>query len=188
MLPESSASSSPVPAAFVGGRAGPVSPILDFEDGGAGIGDTTGGLMFQTWQLRVAGGNIYLSAPNTPEFAVYTGAATEASFTFDQNMRLVLAYREGGVAKLRWYDATLGADATIELGNVITPRVSLDDKRASQSSESDVILMYSRAGGVFMRIQRERFTIEHTLQASGAPRGLVKIGMLANWRFGWLAA
>ena len=190
MFPENEASSSPVPAAFLGGRGRLITGVRDFEDGGIALRDSSRGLMYQVWSARREEGAIYLSAPNTPEFEILRGdLISEISFTFDQNMRLVLAYVDDGVAKMRWYNTASEQDELTILGaDVITPRVALDDKRESQLSISDVVLMYVRGDAIYHRLQRDRYDTEYLTQEEGGAAGLVKIGMMRNMRFGWMVA
>lgn len=178
-----------MPAPFIGGRNNEITGVRDFELGGIGLGNTSAGLMYQVWSARREDGVVYLGAPNTPEFPVLVGNISEISFTFDQNMRLVLAYVESGVAKMQWYNTALEQPETTVLGaDVRTPRVSLDDKRHEQLGVSDVILMYVRGDAIYHRLQRDRYANEYQTQPSGGGNGLVKIGMMRNMRFGWMVA
>lgn len=189
MFPENTPSSSPAPAAFLGGRSREITGVRDHEDGGVAIEDTSRGLLYQTWSARREDGVVYLGADNTPDFEILRGDVSEISFTFDQNMRLVLAYVEDGVAKMRWYDTSAEQDVITVLGaDVITPRVALDDKRTSQLGISDVILMYVRGDAIYHRLQRDRYDTEYLTQEEGGAAGLVKIGMMRNMRFGWMVA
>lgn len=190
MFPENIPSSTPVPAEFLGGRSRKTTGIEDFEDGGIGIRDTSHGLMHQVWHAYRERGVIYLGSENTPYFEIISGEnISEISFTFDQNMRLVLAYVEDGIAKMRWYNTAIEQEELIIIGSdVITPRVSLDDKRTDQLGISDVILMYVRGDAIYHRLQRDRYDTEYLTQDKGGAAGLIKIGMMRNMRFGWMVA
>ncbi len=187
MLPDNVLSSAPVNAAFSGARALPVTRLVDYEDGGVAIQDPSQGSQYQRWRGRLLGNEIILDAPEVEPFAVYSGAdITEFSFTFDQNMRPAIAFVQNGVAKLRWFDSQAGQQVITDIGaGVITPRVTLDDKRFTQSANSDIILSYVRDGGLYYRQQRDRFTIERLLDA-GPHKGLIKIGMGSNLRLQFL--
>ena len=189
MFPDNVASTYPSPAAFLGGRGRTISGVQDFEDGGFALRDSSRGLMYQVWQAkREEGGIIMLSAPNSAPMEILRGdRISEISFTFDQNMRLVLAYVDDGVAKMSWYDTAAEKEVLTILGDdVITPRVALDDKRVQQLGLSDVVLMYVRGDAIYHRLQRDRYEIEYETQPTGGQPGLVKIGMLKNLRFGWM--
>lgn len=185
MMPDGVLSTTPVAARFVGARSGAASKTIDYEDGGIAIQDPSEGLLYQQWRARLfdpgeSSSRVMLSAPNTPEFTLLgLPGLTEISVSFDQNMRPVLAFVQSGVAKLRWYDSVAGDQVITEIGaDVITPRVSLDDKRFLATNgyqTSDVILAYVRGGNLYTRIQRERYETEH-LMAEGV-KPLIKIGM-----------
>jgi len=186
MMPDNVLSTVPANAAFSGARALPVTRTVDYEDGGIAIQDPSRGSQYQRWRGRLIGNDILLDAPEVEPFAVYSGAGiTEISFTFDQNMRPAIAFVQAGVAKLWWFDSVAGAQVVTEYPGAITPRVILDDKRFTQTSNSDVILGYVRDGALYYRQQRDRFTIERLLDA-GPHVGLVKIGFNVQLRLQFL--
>lgn len=165
---------------------------VDHEDGGIALNDSSKGMLYQRWRARLFDSRtehsvVKLSAPNTPEFVILEAPnISEISFTFDRNMRLVLAYVQAGVAKMSWYDTLLPGQVTTTLGEgIITPRVSLDDKRDSQSSIADVILAYIRDGNLYYRQQRDRYQIERLLKTGVKP--LIKIGMGRGMRFQFMS-
>lgn len=184
-MPELVFSTKPIPSQFIGGRAFPVQPHIDYESGPIAIQDPSKGNEYQVWRSRMENNFVYLSAPNTPEFIVLDlPKVTEISFTFDQNANLCYVYVQDDLAYMYWYDTSIGDYRTDYLGDgVITPRVSLDDKRSTQTSISDVLLFYQKGSNLYMKQQRDRYLIEH-LVATGCTDGVVKCGMMRNWRFG----
>ncbi len=184
-MPDNELSTTPRPARFFGARAGATSKTIDYEDGGKGIQDTSEGLLYQKWRARLfnAGktdAHVLLDAREVPEFVWLTvPGMTEISFTFDASMRPTVAYVAGGQAYLSWFDSVENAYVTTALAaNVITPRVSMDDKRYVGSNGyqvSDVILAYIRNGNLYYRQQRDRYTIERLLETGVTP--LIKIGI-----------
>lgn len=184
MLPENELSSTIIQAPFLGAKALGVSKTVDYENGGIAINDASEGLLYQIWRARLIEDNILLDAEKVEEFVLYSDTGiSEISFTFDQNMRSALAFVKDDRAYLRWYDTSVGAQTVTELASdVITPRVSLDDKRYTQSAINDVILAYIRSGSLYYRQQRDRFLIEYFL-ASDITTGLIKIGMNRQFRF-----
>lgn len=186
-LPDDVLSATPVNAAFSGARALPVTRTVDYEDGGIAIQDPSRGSQYQRWRGRLLGENIILDAPEVEPFVALSGPGiTEISFTFDQNMNPAVAFVQDGVAKLWWFDSVPGQQVITELAvDVITPRVILDDKRFTQTSNSDIILAYVRDGTLYYRQQRDRFTIERLLDA-GPHVGLVKIGFNVQLRLQFL--
>lgn len=197
-LPENTLSTIPQESAFLGSRGASVDPLLDYEDGGIDFNDPSEGHFYQWWRARVVDGtSIVVGAQYVPEQVLYTGTdITEVSLTFDQNMRPCLAFVDNGRAYLQWYDTSVSQQVVTDLGStVVTPRVALDDKRNSQSGNSDIILAYLKEGTLRVKQQRDRFGTEYdpTLEVPEPMRtqyrqqiaqspGIVKIGMGHNLR------
>lgn len=183
-MPGNVTSTTPVPGTITGGRALGVTPWIDYEDGGVALNDPSQGLLYQVWRGRLLNGEVVLDAPSVAETVVYANSAmTEMSFTFDQNMRPVVALVADDVAYLYWYDSTLPGQTTTEIGaGVITPKVILDDKRPLGLANSDVVLAYIRAGYLRTRIQRDRFLIEYTHDTVGEDAQLIKVGFNSQLR------
>lgn len=185
MMPGGVLSTEPATGRFVGARSLAITKTIDYEDGGIAIQDPSQGLLYQRWTARLfdpdeTHSRVRLAAPNTAEFTLLEiPNLSEISISFDASMRTALAFVQAGVAKLRWFDTAVNAQVITEIGaGVLTPRVTLDDKRLTGSNgyqSSDVILAYVRDGNLYTRIQRERFTIEHLLAEGVKP--LIKIGM-----------
>lgn len=194
-LPDLVFSTQSDPAVFIGGRAFPVQKHIDYEWGPIAISDPSKGSMYQIWRARMENNFVYLSAPNTPEFVLLDlPNVTEISFTFDQNGRHIFVYVQADVVKMHWYDTALGDyTTTTYAGDMITPRIALDDKRKMQRGISDVVLFYVKPvrneqneiidGALYMRMQRDRYLIEYPM-ATSLTGGIVKCGMMNNWRLG----
>lgn len=190
-LPSNALSTSSVPSRFFSARAGATSKTIDYEDGGAALNDPSEGLLYQRWRARLfrAGefdSAVWLDATGVDEFEWLTVPyMTEISFSFDANMRPTVAYVAEEKAFLNWYDAAAPGYVTTALdSDVITPRVSMDDKRYVASNGyqlSDVILAYVRGGSLYYRQQRDRYQTERFLQAGVTP--LIRIGMSRGLRF-----
>lgn len=194
-LPDNSLSTSSVPSRFFGARAGATSKTVDYEDGGIALNDPSGGLLVQRWRARLfrsgeTDSAVWLDAPQVSEFEWLTVPnMTEISFSFDANMRPVVAYVANGRAYLNWFDSVPNAYVTTALAvDVITPRVSLDDKRDIASNGyqlSDVILGYVRGGNLYYRQQRDRYLIERLLKTGVKP--LIRIGFTRGLRFQFMS-
>lgn len=194
-LPDLVFASQSIPATFIGGRAFPVQKHIDYEWGPIAISDPSKGSMYQIWRARMENNYVYLSAPNVPEFVLLDlPDVTEISFTFDQNGRHIFVYVQAGVTKMHWYDSSVSEYVTtVFSGDVITPRITLDDKRDMQRGISDVVLFYVKPirnaqgvqieGDLYMRMQRDRYGIEYHM-ATQLTGGIVKCGMMSNWRLG----
>ena len=194
-LPDLVFATQSMPAVFIGGRAFPVQKHIDYEWGPIAISDPSKGSMYQIWRARMENNYVYLSAPNVPEFVLLDlPNVTEISFTFDQNGRHIFVYVQAGVTKMHWYDSSVSEYVTtVFSGDVITPRITLDDKREMQRGISDVLLFYVKpernaqgaqtGGDLYMRMQRDRYGIEYR-RATQLTGGIVKCGMMNNWRLG----
>lgn len=160
-----------------------------FDLGGIALSDTSEPFVYE-WHGYVEGNTIYLARKDQTPVAVllFTGAITELSITFDQNMRPTIAYVEDGIAKLYWYDSSQAQNVITEY-DVTNPRVSLDDKRKFNIGNSDIIFAYIADGNrLCYRLQRERYGIDHELlvddtKSDSSPLVLSKIGMSTATRF-----
>lgn len=155
----------------------------DYEYGGIGLQDPSRGLMYQVWTLRLEVddlgiGHVLLSASNYPETEQFSAAGiTDISLTFDQNMNPVIAFYENGQAKLWWYDLTIEQQTftTFPAGTGV-PKCTLDDKRASQTSVSDVLVFYTKDSNLYYRQQRDRYATEYLLH-TGVVGQVLQAGM-----------
>jgi hypothetical protein len=188
MLPDAVLSSQRLPAAFQAPRNVRREPLVDFDLGGIALQDPSQGLDVQTWRAEVIGDDVVLSADTVAPFVAFTQPGiTEVAVTFDQNMQLFLAYMiEDEIAQFRWYDATIpGFVITTLPAGSCYPRCALDDKRASQTGSSDIILTYMRDGALYFRAQRDRYEIEYQL-ATGLDGYMIgQFGMHVRWRMQW---
>ena len=152
---------------------------MDYSLGPIALGDPSHGLTYQTWTLRSDGSNIYLSAPNTPEYVFFAGtAAVWVALAFDQNGRVFIAWtaNQVGQSYYYWYDTTIpGYRITALSGTVKRVFAMLDDPRTAESSSNDILFTYVRLGVLYLRQQRDRFGVEYNFGA--APGNLVQFGM-----------
>lgn len=177
MMPGDALSSAPVPAQFVGGRRLYVRHDSDYETGGVALNDPSRGLNYQEWHAYINGDDVMLEAEHVAPVVLYSAPGiAEISIAFDQNMRPALAFVQDGIAYLRWYDTQLGAQVVTAFPGAENPRITMDDKRATQSLSNDIILAYLKAGVLCTRKQRDRYSIEYT-HTSGLDHALIKIGM-----------
>ena len=158
-----------------------------WESGGVGLSDTSQGLVSHIWRAWTDSKVIYIQRSDLPKDTAKTlleaPNITELDLTFDQNMRPVLTYVSGGIAKLYWYDTVSKSQTITDFPNVQNPRVSLDDKRSFNTVNSDVIFAYINNDQLCCRYQRERYGIEHALHQLPPKTQLVKIGMGTANRF-----
>lgn len=165
----------------------------DYELGGVALSDASQGQQIRIWKARISEGGKYilLGAEGIPEILKYEAASfgtlTEVSLAFDQNMKPTIAFVEAGQAKFLWYDSDVEAEVITTLAtDVRNPRISLDEKRPDFGTTNDVILSYTRGSNLYVRVGRDRYTIEYLIQ-TGIPtsRILWKTGMSLAFRFQW---
>jgi len=185
VLPDHVLSDQPLPSQFRYPRNIPRQPLIDYEYGGIALNDSSRGLRAKVWRGDYIEDQVVLSAEGVAPTAVLSMPnLRDFSFTFDQNMRVAIAYvRYDGVAAFYWFDATIPGYTTLNLQGAITPRCAMDDNRDTQTSRADIILAYMRSGSLYFREQRDRYQIERFLSDEGGEGGLIQIGMNRNWRF-----
>jgi hypothetical protein len=184
MLPDNVASSVAVTDQLQEPDLWVTTPLVDYEMGGVDLLDASQGMMVKTWRCWLDNLEVKVQGGMGDITTLFTGPRiTELSLTFDQNMRWCVAYMQYGKMFLRWYDTTVGDHVITELGEGRNARVSLDDKRPSQTTNSDIIVAYIRGDALYYRQQRERFGVERLLRDSLFPGAILRnIGMGRNYR------
>ena len=184
MLPDGVVSSQAIVANTVDPVKQPGDFFVDWERGGVALNDPSEGLLAKLWKLEVVKNesgtqDVQVSAPGTATTILFSGSdISEASLAFDQNMRPFVAYVQGGLAKIYWYDTAIpGQTTTVLSSDVKTPKCTTDEKRPWHLDISDIVLAYIRAGNLCVRYQRERYQNEHVLKAVGATAELVSVGL-----------
>lgn len=190
MFYENRLSQVPHPNAWVGsGGVALLSRERDFEDGPVAEQNPSLGLAYQQWRAYIKDFTVWLEADNLPKRELLYSpedTITDISIAFSQNADLHYVWMDAGVGYLRWYDTTILAFATMTLpAGVRTPRLTLDDKRSTQSGKSDIILAYLKADNkLYFRRQRDRFGIEYLL-ADGPFISLDRMYMNRGMRLQW---
>jgi hypothetical protein len=181
MLPEGTLASSVSPTTYNIGDIAPRQNLLeDFELGGVALNDSSQGRYTQRWKGWYDSGNIYLNnEADATSILVNSGLSNvlEVSITFDGSMAPVIAYLVGTTTNLYWYDAIIPGYTTLSYSGCTSPMLCYDDKRESETTNSDIMLFYIRNGGIYYRQQRDRFTIEYTLIASVPSGRIMNVGM-----------
>lgn len=156
-----------------------------WDNGGVALSDSSEELTKYVWKAWTDGTTIIVKRDDLDSYHVVLmdSNITEIDLTFDQNMRPCIAYVANGISKLYWYDTQQAMQVIDEYPDIRNPRVSLDDKRRFNVSNSDIILAYQKGDTLCYRIQRERFTTEHILATSPQKRLLWRIGMGQHSRF-----
>jgi hypothetical protein len=163
----------------------------DYEAGPVALSDPSQGLDYQVWHLTwdFATGDFTVTPETSGSPSVIINAAnvTQCSLAFDNNGRVNIAYTANGQAYLYWYDTVAGSWTTdaLEFG-IITPTLTLDDKRTTQTGANDILLFYTKDNGdgtysLYRLRQRDRYGSEKLMLASFPPY-LYKLGMHSGLR------
>jgi hypothetical protein len=192
MLPNNVLSTPAVPSGFSYPVKTPVPEDLlqGWEYGGVAIQDPSQGLLVKVWRAFLviddltSVGSIYVEAPDVPAVFVLSGLGiTDVDIAFDQNMNLFLCYTQLGIVKFYWYDGTIPGYVIDSLpAGCRSPRCCLDDHRAFNAPNSDILLGYvNPLNELCVRYQRDRYSVEYVL-AGIIPESLVYIGMNNGYR------
>lgn len=162
---------------------------VDWELGGIALNNGTQGLQVQVWKLTLdideesLVGSFYVTPENGPPQFLFSGVGiTEGSLAFDQNMNPFVGYMQGGAARYWWFDTITATQIHSDLpANSTAPKATTDDKRPLQVTASDIIMCYTRAGNLYFRAQRDRYTVEYLLK-TGVTGQVLKVGMNRKMR------
>ena len=180
-------SAPPMPADFLAPHNRTKAALVDYARGGVALLDSSQGLNVKTWTCEARGDGVFLSAPAVAEFRIETIPENPlwVSIAFDQNMHYHVAYilEELG-AFFYYYDATGERYNVLELGEVITPIIRMDDVRKEALADCELILSYIRENKLCIRLQRDRFGVEYVI-ADGVGEAILQCGMNIMRRFQW---
>ena len=141
MLPDHTLSSASIFAGFL--VPDRVNDLIDYEWGGTDLQDASSGLQVKIWTCFYQDGWIGITdnAGITHQL-LEVAHVTQLSFAFSFSMRPYVTYVANGIAYLWWYDTTISAYVTTAYdAEHLTPQLALDDHRAEQSANADVILL-----------------------------------------------
>lgn len=111
------------------------------------------------------------------------GEITQFDFCFDQTMRPFVCYMVGGKSYYYHFDFYTDSYNAIELpADVSSPRCAIDVERADYAPQSDVLLFYSRAGGLYYRVQSERYNKERLIAADPKKSLVWRVGLTVDNR------
>lgn len=185
MLPGNQKSTIAVPGRYITPDDRVSSRLVDYELGGIALNDPSQGLKVQRWTLTYETNTDVLVTPQSgsPSVLFSTSGITELSLAFDQNMRPHVAYLKEEELHLWWWDTTEGEMVDTNFGEGRSPRLAMDDKRATQLANSDIIFAYIQGEDLCYRQQRDRFETERVLRSAVSTQTRLKnIGMSRNWR------
>lgn len=155
----------------VGSGYGSLLPVHSFTlgetsraRGGTTIGVAASGLDVIDWTGRIDAGDFKITGAGPELTVVAVPGALSATFAFDRNMNPAVAWNTSSGAKLYWYDSAAEAYATTDYPDAVRAMVIHDDVRDIAEARSDVLLVYQRASGLYVRQQRDRYLVERTIR------------------------
>ncbi|MBV2128152.1 hypothetical protein [Arsukibacterium indicum] len=111
-------------------------------------------------------------------------AIEQISLTFDQLGRPLVFYRTGAdTLKLYWYDPVLQESVNVQIATGIDPQAGFDFPQDTGQSFTDALLFYVRDDTVYMRIQRDRFSIEYPCPANQPGLRITSNGLRVDNRY-----
>lgn len=160
-------------------------PLIDFEMGSSAL-NTSGSEFNQfLWTAETDGSTVRVYRDGVEPVVVTTDTGiTQIALGFDQTMRPHIAYMAGGVCKFYWFNSLTSSMETRVIEGARTPRLCMDEKRALEIGNSDLLLSYKVGTSLCLRAQRERFMTEHVL-ATDVPGDLIIFGLNTKNRLQW---
>ncbi len=183
MMPGGVLSAITIQGSFVEPNRKRREPLIDYEMGGVGLQDPSGGLQYQLWTIESNGTDVYVRAEHVAPVLLFSRPGiTRVTLGFDLNMRVHAAFVQNGVSWLWWYDSQAGAMIFTAYPDASYPTLGTDEKRSSELANSDLLFAYMRGQNLCVRMQRDRFLIEYAYPI-GRNAELVAIGMNSANRF-----
>ena len=158
-----------------------ITGLYDYDTGGIAVGDASEGLDSYNWELTVSGSIARLNKFGGIAISVFTfpSVPIDVAFCFDQSMHPVIAWQDSNdTVYLRRFNAATSSFITDVIGSGKCPRLVLDIKDLAIINESDVILTYIADNTLYYRIQREGYSIPHSIVSNLNPlQRLARIGV-----------
>lgn len=168
----------------------PSTPLVDYEHGGAALNDPASGLRGYDWTAEydtsTSNVGVYRDdlGPASKVTVLNRPGITCLGLAFDQNMRPNLCYEDAAGA-YRWtYNSTLEVMEEVAIPGASSPCITLDDRRPERVGDSDILLSYMVGSNLCVRVQRELFGTEYSIDVSPATT-LVMAGMTRGLAFQW---
>jgi hypothetical protein len=83
--------------------------------------------------------------------------------------------------KLFWFDPLLVENTITVFGVGTYPFATFDIRWDTSNPDSDVLLFYIRDGGIYYRLQRDRYSIEHATPVTNGAR-ILEADMTVDYR------
>lgn len=146
--------------------------VYDISIGPTALSSSNGKLNERYWIVYAIGVDVFIAGALG---GVWVGTVLlfsesvdikSISITFDQTGRPIIFYRVGeDTLKTYQYNSDTGSDEIKVIAQGRNPSAGFDLISDASKANSDAMLFYSRGGGIYMRVQRERFEIEHETPA-----------------------
>ena len=171
-----------IPGGFVAGAESPfLPPASDPYDpltqrvwGGTALNNGANGRLVQLWQVSYSDPVISVGLPaSTPAFTLSRPGLTSVSLAFDQNMAPVLAWQTSAGTTIYFFNGTTYEELLVP--GTTSSRAVVDDLRAFNAANSDIIVAYTRAGSVWYRQQRDNYAIERLIGSTSTAQ-LIRLG------------
>lgn len=183
---------SPIQGEWVEGASPTATPLIDYEYGGEFLGTSSSNASF-LWMAECDGSSVWVSREGVDRTLVLEDVdISSISLAFDQTMNVHIAYVSNGVAKFLWWNSLSSAYETMTLTGSRTPRCCSDELNALLSADRDLILTYLRGSSLYVRLQRDRFSVEYekvpnaaTHEAITPTTRLVAFGRNRSYRLQW---
>lgn len=154
--------------------------------GGADLNNISEKYDYQNWEMYYEDNIIKLkSLTNEKRYNIKTVPnVKELSFSFSYNMDLTYSYVVDDLTYLIYYDTLTQSNKEETFTGMAYPKLVYDDTRETQTSASDVLLVYinTTANTLCYRAQRDRYTKEYILGNIPKHSRLVRVGMANNYR------
>lgn len=154
------------------------------------IFNTSGGSIKSAWWLfEYISGIVYASRHNssTNSFeerreVLAVPSLVKLSATFDQLGRPLIFFDTGTELRLYWFDPELAENIVTTFGVGEFPFATFDIRWDTSNPRSDVILLYTRNGGVYYRLQRDRYQTEYVTPVTSGAVELLQANMTVDYR------
>lgn len=163
MIPLNTFTTEPIISDFQAPYNLPYQPLYQVVLGGVAIGNPSEGRQVKLWAVSYNGTLIEVGpVGDSIEFTLPAADVETVSLAFDNNMGIILNWKlSTGGANLYYFDTISGMYITRFFSNITSCRVSVDDARNFNTSQSDVLFLYTLNDNLYWRQQRDRYDIEY---------------------------
>ena len=112
-----------------------------------------------------------------------TRGLTSLDMSFDQLGRELVCYEVLGIIRLFWFDPVVQDDVVAAIAAGTSATIGFDYPTETSNSESDVTLIYARGRDLYIRLQRDRFTVEYESNVVGDALRVVTSGRNVEQRY-----